>query len=101
MNDLDINMDLNLNDPLATPDPPITPRHEAVADPVVNITLGMWNHLLSRLSSLEAQLEIRSSNQERALETLDTNFKTLKNRHNTLEDEYLNQAVLSNKRGHQ
>ena len=101
MNDLDINMDLNLNDPLATPDPPITPRHEAVADPVVNITLGMWNHLLSRLSSLEAQLEIRSSNQERALETLDTNFKTLKNRHNTLEDEYLNQAVLSNKRSHQ
>ena len=105
MNDLDSMGDdlhlnnINLNDPLATPNPSNTPQHDI--DPVVNVTLGMWNHLLSRLSSLEALLEIRSSNQERALETLDTNFKTLKNRHNTLEDEYFNQAVLSHKRSHQ
>ena len=105
MNDLDSMGDdlhlnnLNLNDPLATPNPSLTPQQDI--DPVVNITMGMWNHLLSRLSSLEALLEIRSSNQERALETLDTNFKTLKNRHNTLEDEYFNQAVLSNKKSHQ
>jgi hypothetical protein len=59
--------------------------------------MGMWNHLLNRLSSLEARLEIQLNNQE----TLDTNLKTLKNRHNALEDEYLNQAVLSHKTSHQ
>jgi hypothetical protein len=91
---------LHLNDPAPTPSPSTgTPQHDA--NSVVNVTLGMWNHLLSRLSSLEALVEMRTSGQERALETLDTNFKTLKNRHNTLEDEYFNQAVLSHKQSHQ
>jgi hypothetical protein len=104
MDDLDTMGDLNLNnphvhDPLTTLDPSVTPQYDA--NSVVNVTLGMWNHLLNRLSALEDLLETRSSNQERALETLDTNFKTLKNRHNTLEDEYFNQAVLSHKRSHQ
>jgi hypothetical protein len=61
----------------------------------------MWNHLLNRLSSLEARLETQLNNQEQALEILDTNIKTLKNRHNTLEDEYFNQAVASHKTSHQ
>ena len=98
MGDLDLNGP-HIHDPLTTPDPSVTPQHDA--NSVVNVTLGMWNHLLSRLSSLEARLEIHSNNQEQALETLDTNFKTLKNRHNTLEDEYFNQAVLSHKTSHQ
>jgi hypothetical protein len=103
MNDLDdMANDLNLNnhDPLATPNPSNTP-HQDMPEPVVNITLSMWTHLLNRLSSLEALLDSHSRNQERALETLDTYLKTLKNRHNTLEDEYFNQAVLSHRRSHQ
>jgi hypothetical protein len=107
MNDLDTNLDLplndlNLNDPfkLATPAPSITPQQHAV-DPVINVTLGMWNHLLNRLSSLEALLEIRSNTHEQALETLDSNLKALKSRHNALEREYYDQAVLPHKNSHQ
>jgi hypothetical protein len=103
MDDLDTMGDLNLNgpharDPLTTLDPLVTPQYDA--NLVVNVTLGMWNHILNRLSSLEALLESRSNNQERALETLDSNFKTLKNRHNALEHEYYDQAVLSHKKSH-
>ena len=104
MNDLDTNMDLplndpNLNDPLAAPAPSITPKQDMV-DPVINVTLGMWNHLLNRLSSLEALLEIRSNTHEHALETLDSNLKALKSRHNTLEREYYDRAVLPHKNSH-
>jgi hypothetical protein len=93
--DLNLN-NINLNDPLATPGASNTPQPSI--DPVISVSLRMWTHLLSRLSSLEALLESRCGDHERQLETLDTNFKTLKNRHNTLEDEYFNQAVLSHKR---
>ena len=98
MNDLDAMADVNLNDPLATPAPSITPQPEV--DPVVSITLGMWNHLLARLSSLEALIETRSSGNQQAIETLDSNLQTLKNRHNTLEHEYYDQAVLTHKNSH-
>ena len=82
MNDLDTNMDLNpvclnLIDPLATPAPSHGPQQNN-AELVVNISLGMWNHLLTRLSSLEALVEIRSIDHSRALETLDNDIKTLK-----------------------
>ena len=95
MEDLNLN-NLHLNDQPFTPSPSDgLPQHDA--NSVINVTLGMWNHLLNRLSSLEARLEIQLNNQE----TLDTNLKMLKNRHNALEDEYLNQAVLSHKTSHQ
>src|SRR5271154_1149074 len=95
----DLLNNLHLNDPASAPSPSTgTPQHDA--NSVVSVTLGMWNHLLNRLSSLEARLENQLNNQEQALETLDTNLKTLKNRHNTLEDEYLTQAVLSHKTSH-
>src|ERR1700685_3213510 len=96
----DLLNNLHLNGPAPTPSPSTgTPQYDT--NSVVNVTLGMWNHLLTRLSSLEARLEVQSNNQEQALEILDTNLKTLKNRHNTLEDEYLNHAVLSQKTSHQ
>jgi len=98
MNDLDAMADVNLNDPLATPALSITPQPEV--DPVVSITLGMWNHLLTRLSSLEALIETRSSGNQQAIETLDNNLQTLKNRHNTLEHEYYDRAVLTHKSSH-
>jgi len=82
MNDLDTNMDLNpdrlnLIDLLATLAPSPSPQQNS-AELVVNISLGMWNHLLTRLSSLEALVEIRSIDHSRALETLDNDIKTLK-----------------------
>ena len=99
MDDVDAMADnLNLNNPFATPGASNTPQ--LPIDPVVNVTLGMWNHLINRLSSLEALLESRCGNHERQLETLDSDFKTLKNRHNTLEHEYYDQAVLSHKKSH-
>jgi len=105
MNDLDTNMDLNpdhlnLIDPLATPAPSPGPQQNG-AVLVVNISLGIWNDLLTRLSSLKALLEIRSSDHERALETHDNDIKTLKMWHNTLEREFYDQTVLPHKVSHQ
>jgi len=104
MNDLDINMDLNpdrlnLMDSLATPAPSPSPQQND-AEPIVNITVGMWNHLLTRLSSLEALLEIHSSDYEQPLETLDNDIKTLKTQHNALEREFYDQTVLPHKVSH-
>jgi len=92
MNDLDTNMDLNpdclnLIDPLTTLAPSLGPQQNNI-ELVVNISMGMWNHLLIRLSSLEALLEIRSSDHGWALETLDNDVKTLKMWRNTLEREF-------------
>jgi hypothetical protein len=86
-------------DPLLTPNPSNTP--EPRNDLPVIITLGMWNHLLNRLSTLEATLEGRFNDHQRALETLDGNHDTLKNRHNTLEREYYEQALRTHKNIHQ
>jgi len=47
--------------------------------PPITITLGMWNHLLSRLSNLEATMDGRYTDHQRVLETLDGNHNTLKN----------------------
>src|SRR5277367_2492657 len=105
MNNLDINMDLNpdrlnLMDSLTTPAPSPSPQQND-AEPIVNITLGMRNRLLTRLSSLETFLEIHSSDYERALKTLDNDIKTLKTRHNALEREFYDQMVLPHKVSHQ
>jgi Retrotransposon gag protein len=96
MNDLD--MPVDHDDPLVTPENSSTPQ--LPPDPVVNITLGMWNHLVNRLSSLEALLESRSRDHERALEALDNEHKTLRNRYNALEREHYDQAVLNHKSSH-
>src|SRR5277367_3605961 len=82
-------------DPFATPNPSLTPQSDL--DSTITITLGMWNHLINRLSVFET----RSNNLERALEALDSSHNTLKNRHNTLEHEYYEQAVLTHRNGHQ
>ena len=69
----DLNLNLHLNDQPFTPSPSDgLPQHDA--NSVVSVTLGMWNHLLNRLSSLEALLETQLNNQEQALETLDINL---------------------------
>ena len=86
-------------DPLHTPNPTNTP--ETPLDPTIVVTLGMWNHLLSRLSTLEATLENRYNEHQQVLEGLDGNHQTLKNRHNTLEREYYEQALLTHKNSHQ
>jgi hypothetical protein len=82
-------------DPFATPNPSLTPQPDL--DSTITITLGMWNHLINRLSAFET----RSNNLERALETLDSSHNTLKNRHNTLEHEYYERAVLTHRNNHQ
>ena len=86
-------------EPLHTPNPTNTP--ETPLDPTIVVTLGMWNHLLSRLSTLEATLENRYNEHQQVLEGLDGNHQTLKNRHNTLEREYYEQALLTHKNSHQ
>jgi hypothetical protein len=82
-------------DPFVTPDPSHTPQLDP--ESTITITLGMWNHLLNRLSASET----RSNNHERALEALDSSHNTLKNRHNTLEHEYYERAVLTHRSNHQ
>jgi hypothetical protein len=82
MDDLDTNLDLNpdhlnLIDPLATLAPLPSLQQNGV-ELIVIISLEMWNHLLTCFSSLEAFLEIRSSDHEQVLETHDNDVKTFK-----------------------
>ena len=78
-------------DPLATPDPTTTPESQ---NETITVTLGMWSHLLHRLSTLETALEGRYQEQEQAIETLNGNLVTLKSRHNALEREHYERAPL-------
>jgi Ty3 transposon capsid-like protein len=91
MNGSEMFLDTILPDPLATPDPSGSP--EPPNDTPLVITLGMWNHLLHRLSSLEALLENRHNEHAETLRALDNNHETLKTRYNTLEREHYEQAL--------
>jgi hypothetical protein len=94
MNESGMHIDNNAAmNPTNTPETPL--------DSTIVVTLGMWNHLLSRLSTLEATLENRYNEHQQVLEGLDGNHQTLKNRHNTLEREYYEQALLTHKNNHQ
>ena len=87
MNEQDMHIDLNpanngppLHPPhlTATPEPPGT-------EPIV-VTMNMWNHLLNRLSSLEARLG-----------DLTDDHQTLRNRHTAFEREYYEQPLSAHK----
>jgi len=97
MNSLeDMHVDPNVAfDPFTTPNPSLTPQPDL--DSTITITLGMWNHLINRFSAFET----RSNNLERALEALDSSHNMLKNRHNTLEYEYYERAVVTHRNSHQ
>ena len=97
----DMHLDSNAAiDPLNTPNPSNTPDPMPSDTPVV-VTWGMWNHLLNRLSTLEANLDSRYNDHQQALETLDGNQQTLRNRHNALEREYYDQALVTPRNNYQ
>jgi len=77
LNDLDMHIDANPADgnSLHTPNPGEDTGQPAMES--IAITMSMWNHLINRISSLEARLG-----------ELNDGHQALRNRHTTLEREY-------------